>query len=60
MYSYSYKHKARFYATLDIDIDTRKLLKRYNQAKDLIMKNETVYFVKKEIADNENGKSKFK
>ncbi len=48
IYSNSYKYKARFYATLDIDKETRKFIKTYNKAKDQVINGERIYFVKKE------------
>ena len=51
MYSYSYKYKAQFYRYLDLDSDTRELLKKYHKAKDRAVKGETIYFVTKEQFD---------
>ena len=48
MYSSSYKNKSKFYNTLDIDIDLRKLLKKYHVAKDQIIKGKLIYFTKKD------------
>jgi hypothetical protein len=50
-YSYSYKYKARFYGTLNIGIEDRKLLRTYHRAKDQAIKGETVYFIKKNKGD---------
>ena len=52
-YSYSYKFKSKFYNTLDIDFKTRQLIRTYNVAKDLVMKDKTIFFVKEKNNEND-------
>lgn len=51
IYSYSYRFKASFYATLNIDKDIRKLIKKYNEVKDQALRGATIYFVTKNEKD---------
>ncbi len=53
-YSYSYKYKAKFYNTLNIDINMRKLIRKYNEAKDQVLNNKEIYFIKKESNEIQN------
>lgn len=56
MYSYSYKFKAQFYRYLDLDSDTKKLIKKFNYAKDEALQGKTVYFITKETKDEIQGR----
>lgn len=46
--SYSYRYKYKFYSTLEIDFETRQLIRDYNYVKDQTLNDKIVYFVKKE------------